>query len=40
MDKLAFWLTVVVVSIVGIYLFKVLAGAVGPQGLKEFAANV
>lgn len=40
MDKLMFWITVVIVSIVGIYLFKVLAGAAGPQGLKEFAANI
>jgi hypothetical protein len=38
--KVAFWISVVIAAIVGIYLFKAAAGAFGPQGLKEFAAAV
>jgi hypothetical protein len=40
MDKLLFWLTVVVVSILGIFAFKTLAGLYGPPGLKAFAAKI
>jgi hypothetical protein len=31
---------VVIVATVGIYLEKALVGAFGPQGAKEFMANV
>lgn len=40
MDKAMFWLTVVIVSILGIWAFKAISGAVGPSGLKEFAASI
>lgn len=40
MEKAMFWLTVVIVSIVGIWAFKAIAGATGSQGLKQFAASI
>jgi hypothetical protein len=40
MDKAFFWLTIVVVAIIGIYVFKALAGASNIDGLKAFASGI
>lgn len=40
MSKLMFWVTVVIVSIIGIWAFKAAAGASGNDGLKSFAASI
>jgi hypothetical protein len=36
-EKLGFWLMVVVVSIIGIYVFKIIASQSNIDGLKSFA---
>jgi hypothetical protein len=40
MHKLLFWLSVVVVAILGIWGFKTLAGMTGSAGLQKFASAV
>lgn len=40
MGKVGFWLVVGFVAIIEIYVFKLLAGASGNDGLKKFAAGV
>ncbi len=37
MDKIGFWIMVVVAAIVGIYVFKMLASQSNIDGLKSFA---
>lgn len=40
MDKIFFWITVVIVAVIGIWLLKMLAGATNIDGFKSFMANV
>lgn len=40
MSKIGFWLTVVVVAILGIWAFKAIAGMQPSSGLKSFAASI
>lgn len=40
MSKVMFWLTVILVAIVGIYGFKALAGMSGSEGLQHFASSI
>jgi len=40
MGKFGFWISVVVVAIVGIYLFKMAAAATNIAGLQTFAQAV
>lgn len=40
MDKIFFWVTVVIVAVIGIWGLKALAGAVGPQGFKDFMSGI
>lgn len=40
MNKLGFWLMVVVAAIVGIYGFKVVAAKSNLPGLKSFAETI
>lgn len=40
MGKAMFWLQVVIVAIVGIYVFKFIASQTGIEGLKSFAQAV
>lgn len=35
-----FWLSVVVVAIIGIFLFKFIAGKSGVAGLQSFASGI
>lgn len=37
MGKAMFWLQVIVVSMIGIYLFKMFASQTSVQGLRDFA---
>lgn len=37
MDKIGFWVMVVVAAILGIYVFKMLASQSNIDGLKSFA---
>jgi hypothetical protein len=37
MDKAMFWLQVIIVSMIGIYLFKMFASQTSVQGLRDFA---
>lgn len=37
MEKLTFWLMVIVVAILGIYAFKLVASQSSIDGLKKFA---
>lgn len=40
MDKALFWVTIVIVSIIGIVVLKYLAGISNVDGLKSFMAQV
>ena len=40
MGKALFWLQVVVVSIIGIYAFKLIASQTGVTGLTDFAQAI
>jgi hypothetical protein len=37
MGKAMFWLQVIIVSMIGIYLFKMFASQTSVQGLRDFA---
>jgi hypothetical protein len=40
MGKLGFYLSVVIVAIIGIYIFKLLSAMVPSQGLQSFAQAI
>ena len=40
MGKAMFWLQVIVVVIIGIYVFKLVAANTGIQGLQDFAQAI
>lgn len=40
MDKFFFWVTVAVVAIIGIFVFKYLASISNIDGLKNFASQI
>ena len=37
MGKAMFWLQVIIVSMIGIYVFKLIAAQTSVQGLRDFA---
>jgi hypothetical protein len=40
LDKILFWVSVVIVSMIGIYVTKAVVGAYGPDGAKAFVAAI
>jgi hypothetical protein len=40
MDKIFFWITIVVVAVLGIFILKYIAAASNIDGFKAFMSNI